>query len=168
MKKYIAAALILIVLIAAGGAFAFFHFFNGGPWQGTWWGVQDAGVNWTGDNMQNLETVTFTRNDDGTITVDHKVQVGSREIEGSLSGEGKVDGGRLQVTLKNGKTESFSYNAVDKTIATPLTNADDTPVTLKELTGDNNDEMERIRSPIVQISQKPENKIDKTLASSRS
>lgn len=116
----------------------------------------------------NLETVTFTRNDDGTITVDHKVQVGSREIEGSLSGEGKVDGGRLQVTLKNGKTESFSYNAVDKTIATPLTNADDTPVTLKELTGDNNDEMERIRSQIVQISQKPENKIDKTLASSRS
>ncbi len=66
-----------------------------------------------------------------------------------LSGEGKVDGGRLQVTLKNGKTESFSYNAVDKTIATPLTNADDTPVTLKELTGDNNDEMERIRSQIV-------------------
>ena len=167
MKKYIAAALILIVLIAAGGAFAFFHFFNGGSWQGTWWGVQDA-VNWTVDNMQNLETVTFTRNDDGTITVDHKVQVGSREIEGSLSGEGKVDGGRLQVTLKNGKTESFSYNAVDKTIATPLTNADDTPVTLKELTGDNNDEMERIRSQIVQISQKPENKIDKTLASSRS
>ena len=104
MKKYIAAALILIVLIAAGGAFAFFYFFNGGSWQGTWWGVQDAGVNWTGDNMQNLETVTFTRNDDGTITVDHKVQVGSREIEGSLSGEGKVDGGRLQVTLKNGKT----------------------------------------------------------------
>ena len=95
-------------------------------------------------------------------------QHGSREIEGSLSGEGKVDGGRLQVTLKNGKTESFSYNAVDKTIATPLTNADDTPVTLKELTGDNNDEMERIRSQIVQISQKPENKIDKTLASSRS
>ena len=73
-----------------------------------------------------------------------------------------------RVTLKNGKTESFSYNAVDKTIATPLTNADDTPVTLKELTGDNNDEMERIRSQIVQISQKPENKIDKTLASSRS
>ena len=72
MKKYIAAALILIVLIAAGGAFAFFYFFNGGSWQGTWWGVQDAGVNWTGDNMQNLETVTFTRNDDGTITVDHK------------------------------------------------------------------------------------------------
>ena len=168
MKKYLAAMVIAILLLGGGSYFAYVHFISGGPWQGTWWGVQDAGVNWTGDNMQNLETVTFTRNDDGTITVDHKVQVGSREIEGSLSGEGKVDGGRLQVTLKNGKTESFSYNAVDKTIATPLTNADDTPVTLKELTGDNNDEMERIRSQIVQISQKPENKIDKTLASSRS
>ena len=45
MKKYIAAALILIVLIACRRRFAFFHFFNGGSWQGTWWGVQDAGVN---------------------------------------------------------------------------------------------------------------------------
>lgn len=148
--------------------FCVFPFLQRRPLAGYLVGRAGRRVNWTGDNMQNLETVTFTRNDDGTITVDHKVQVGSREIEGSLSGEGKVDGGRLQVTLKNGKTESFSYNAVDKTIATPLTNADDTPVTLKELTGDNNDEMERIRSQIVQISQKPENKIDKTLASSRS
>ncbi len=43
MKKYIAAALILDrATHPVGGAFAFFHFFNGGPGQGTWWGVQDA------------------------------------------------------------------------------------------------------------------------------
>ena len=169
MKKYIAAALILIVLIAAGGAFAFFHFFNGGSWQGTWWGVQDAGVNWSGDHIRNLETVTFTRNDDKTITVEHKVQQGSKEVDGSLSGTGVVDGGRLVVTpKKGGKDVALSYNTMSKTIELPLTNADKSAVTLKVLTSDNNDEMEQIRSDIVQISQKPENKIDTTLSSSKS
>ena len=78
MKKYVVMILIAIVLIIGGGTFAYFHFANGGPWQGTWWGVQDAGVNWSGDHIRNLETVTFTQNDDKTITVDHKVQQGSR------------------------------------------------------------------------------------------
>lgn len=57
---------------------------------------------------------------------------------------------------------------MSKTIETPLTNADKTAVTLQALTQDNNDEMEQIRSEIVQISQKPENKIDTTLSSSKS
>ena len=94
MKKYVVMILIAIVLIIGGGTFAYFHFANGGPWQGTWWGVQDAGVNWSGDHIRNLETVTFTQNDDKTITVDHKVQQGSREVPGSLTGTGRIDGGR--------------------------------------------------------------------------
>ena len=57
---------------------------------------------------------------------------------------------------------------MSKTIELPLTNADKSAVTLKVLTSDNNDEMEQIRSDIVQISQKPENKIDTTLSSSKS
>lgn len=63
---------------------------------------------------------------------------------------------------------AFSYNTMSKTIELPLTNADKSAVTLKVLTSDNNDEMEQIRSDIVQISQKPENKIDTTLSSSKS
>ena len=90
MKKYVVMILIAIVLIIGGGTFAYFHFANGGPWQGTWWGVQDAGVNWSGDHIRNLETVTFTQNDDKTITVDHKVQQGSREVPGSLTGTGRL------------------------------------------------------------------------------
>lgn len=169
MKKYLAAIVIAILLIGGGGFFAYVHFISGGPWQGTWWGVQDAGVNWSGDNIRNLETLTFTKNDDKTITVEHKVQQGSKEVEGSLSGTGVVDGGRLVVTPKNGgKDVALSYNTISKTIELPLTNADKSAVTLQILTSDNNDEMEQIRSQIVQISQKPENKIDTTLSSSKS
>ena len=125
MKKYVVMILIAIVLIIGGGTFAYFHFANGGPWQGTWWGVQDAGVNWSGDHIRNLETVTFTQNDDKTITVDHKVQQGSREVPGSLTGTGRIDGGRLVITPKNGGKElALSYSAVSRSIDTPFTNAD--------------------------------------------
>ena len=169
MKKYVVMILIAIVLIIGGGTFAYFHFANGGPWQGTWWGVQDAGVNWSGDHIRNLETVTFTQNDDKTITVDHKVQQGSREVPGSLTGTGRIDGGRLVITPKNGGKElALSYSAVSRSIDTPFTNADKSTVTLKALAPENNEEMESIRSEIVQISQKPENKIDTTLSKAKS
>lgn len=169
MKKYVVIILIAIVLIIGGGTFAYFHFANGGPWQGTWWGVQDAGVNWSGDHIRNLETVTFTQNDDKTITVDHKVQQGSREVPGSLTGTGRIDGGRLVITPKNGGKElALSYSAVSRSIDTPFTNADKSTVTLKALAPENNEEMESIRSEIVQISQKPENKIDTTLSKAKS
>jgi hypothetical protein len=69
---------------------------------------------------------------------------------------------------KGGKDVALSYNTMSKTIELPLTNADKSAVTLQVLTSDNNDEMEQIRSEIVQISQKPENKIDTTLSSSKS
>ena len=162
MKKYVVMILIAIVLIIGGGTFAYFHFANGGPWQGTWWGVQDAGVNWSGDHIRNLETVTFTQNDDKTITVDHKVQQGSREVPGSLTGTGRIDGGRLVITPKNGGKElALSYSAVSRSMDTPFTNADKSTVTLKALAPENNEEMESIRSEIVQISQKPENNENK-------
>jgi len=168
MKK-LALLLIAIIILIAGGFFIFVHFISGGPWQGTWWGVQDAGINWSGDNIRNLETINFTKNEDGTINVDHKVQQGSREVDGSLAGTGVVDGGRLVVTpKKGGKDLALSYNTISKTMDTPFTNADGSTVTLKPLTQDNNDEMERIRSEIVQISQKPENKIDTTLSTAKS
>ena len=169
MKKFLVIGLIAIVVLLGGGAFAYFHFANGGPWQGTWWGVQDAGVNWSGDQIRNLETVTFSQNQDKTITVEHKVQQGSREVSGSLTGVGTVDGGRLVITPKDGSKEmTLSYSAVSKTIETSLTNADKTKVTLQALSPENNEEMEQIRSEIVQISQKPENKIDTTLSASKS
>ena len=168
MKK-LALLLIAIIILIAGGFFIFVHFISGGPWQGTWWGVQDAGINWSGDNIRNLETINFTKNEDGTINVDHKVQQGSREVDGSLAGTGVVDGGRLVVTpKKGGKDLALSYNTISKTMDTPVTNADGSTVTLKPLTQDNNDEMERIRSEIVQISQKPENKIDTTISTAKS
>ncbi|WP_296954226.1 succinate dehydrogenase [uncultured Dialister sp.] len=168
MKK-LALLLIAIIILIAGGFFIFVHFISGGPWQGTWWGVQDAGINWSGDNIRNLETINFTKNEDGTINVDHKVQQGSREVDGSLAGTGVVDGGRLVVTpKKGGKDLALSYNTISKTMDTPFTNADGSTVTLKPLTQDNNDEMERIRSEIVQISQKPENKIDTTISTAKS
>ena len=168
MKK-LALLLIAIIILIAGGFFIFVHFISGGPWQGTWWGVQDAGINWSGDNIRNLETINFTKNEDGTINVDHKVQQGSREVDGSLAGTGVVDGGRLVVTpRKGGKDLALSYNTISKTMDTPFTNADGSTVTLKPLTQDNNDEMERIRSEIVQISQKPENKIDTTISTAKS
>ncbi len=169
MKKYIFLGLAALILLLGGGAFAYLHFANGGPWQGTWWGVQDAGVNWSGDNIRNLETLTFTANEDKTIKVEHRVQQGSREVAGSLTGTGRVDGGRLVITPKNGNKEMvLSYSAVSKTIETSLTNADKTKVTLKALSQENNEEMEKIRSEIVQISQKPANKIDTTLSTSKS
>jgi len=169
MKKYLVIGLIALVVLVGGGFFAYFHFANGGPWQGTWWGVQDAGVNWSGDHIKNLEIVTFTQNEDKTITVEHKVQQGSREVNGSLTGTGKVDGGRLVITPKDGSKEmTLSYSAVSKTMETPFTNADKTKVNLQALTQENNEEMEQVRSEIVQISQKPENKIDTTLSSSKS
>ncbi len=169
MKKYIFLGLAALVLILGGGAFAYLHFANGGPWQGTWWGVQDAGVNWSGDNIRNLETLTFTANEDKTITVEHRVQQGSREVSGSLTGTGRVDGARLVITPKNGNKEMIlSYSAVSKTIETSLTNADKTKVTLQALSQENNEEMEKIRSEIVQISQKPANKIDTTLSTAKS
>ncbi len=59
-------------------------------------------MNWSGDNIRNLETITFTRNDDKTITVDHRVQQGSKEVEGSLSGTGAIDGEVVQRTLIEG------------------------------------------------------------------
>ena len=101
------------------------------------WGVQEAGMNWSGDNIRNLETITFTRNDDKTITVDHRVQQGSKEVEGSLSGTGAIDGGRLIVTTKTGREVTFSYSRISKLIELPLKNADKTVVTVKPLTGEN-------------------------------
>lgn len=124
-------------------------------------------MNWSGDNIRNLETITFTRNDDKTITVDHRVQQGSKEVEGSLSGTGAIDGGRLIVTTKTGREVTFSYSRISKLIELPLKNADKTPVTVKPLTEENNNDMEEIRSEIVKISQKPENKIDTTLSSTK-
>ncbi len=168
MKKYIIIGIIALLVILTGGAFALFSALTGGPWEGTWWGVQEAGMNWSGDQIRNLETVTFTRNEDKTITVDHRVQQGSKEVEGSLSGSGTIDGGRLVVTTKSGKEITFSYSRIDKTIETPLKNADKTAVILKPLTENNNNDMEEIRSEIVKISQKPENKIDTTLSSTKS
>lgn len=125
-------------------------------------------MNWSGDNIRNLETITFTRNDDKTITVDHRVQQGSKEVEGSLSGMGAIDGGRLIVTTKTGREVTLSYSRISKLIELPLKNADKTPVTVKPLTEENNNDMEEIRSEIVKISQKPENKIDTTLSSTKS
>ena len=110
-----------------------------------------------------------SQNDDKTITVDHKVQQGSREVPGSLTGTGRIDGGRLVITPKNGGKElALSYSAVSRSMDTPFTNADKSTVTLKALAPENNEEMESIRSEIVQISQKPENKIDTTLSKAKS
>ncbi len=168
MKKYIILGIIILAVILGGGVFALFSALSGGPWEGVWWGVQEAGMNWSGDNIRNLETITFTRNDDKTITVDHRVQQGSKEVEGSLSGTGAIDGGRLLVTTKAGREVTFSYSRISKVIELPLKNADKTVVTVKPLTGENNNDMEEIRSEIVKISQKPENKIDTTLSSTKS
>ena len=81
MKKYFI-FIVIAMMIIGGGGFALYSSLTGGPWEGTWWGIQEAGMNWTGDNIRNLETITFTRNDDKTITVEHRVQQGSKEIEG--------------------------------------------------------------------------------------
>lgn len=136
----------------------------GDPWEGTWWGVQDAGTNWSGDHIRNLETFTFTKTDSG-IAVEHKTQRGSKEIDGDLSGPATADGGRLTITpTSSGRPVTFTYSRTSKNIETSLKNADGTPVVLKELTPENNTEMEQIRSEIVQISKKPENQVNTTLA----
>ena len=158
MKKYIILGIIILAVILGGGVFALFSALSGGPWEGVWWGVQEAGMNWSGDNIRHLETITFT----------HRVQQGSKEVEGSLSGTGAIDGGRLIVTTKTGREVTFSYSRINKLIELPLKNADKTPVTVKPLTEENNNDMEEIRSEIVKVSQKPENKIDTTLSSTKS
>lgn len=155
-----------VCLLAAGTALAgcrSLPFFDS-PWEGTWWGVQDAGANWSGDDIRNLETFTFTKDGD-VITVDHKTQRGGREIDGGLSGTAKEDGGRLIITPKDGGREvTFTYSRTGGEIETSLTNADGSPVLLKELTEDNNAEMEQIRSDIVKISARPENQVNTTLS----
>lgn len=168
MKKYIIIGIIALILILGGGALALFSSLTGGPWEGTWWGMQEAGINWSGDHIRNLETFTFTKNEDKTVSVNHRVQQGSKEVEGSLSGTGRIDGGRLVVTTNSGNEVIFSYGRIDKTIETPLKNADKTAVVIKPLTEENNNDMEELRSEIVKISQKPENAIDTTLSSIRS
>lgn len=166
-SKLIISSALLIAII--GITFAYFSYTKRDPWQGTWWGVQEAGINWTGDHIKNLETVTFTDNDDGTINVIHKVQHGSKEVDGSLNGIGKIDGGRLIITpTKGNRNLELAYGRFSKEIETPFKNEDKTKVTLKRLTTENNQEMENIRSEIVRISQKPENKIDTTLSSAKS
>lgn len=137
------------------------------PWEGTWWGIQDAGMNWSGDNIQYLESFTFTRDGD-QITVQHQVQRGRQETVGELTGTGTADGGTLTITpSKGGKPVSFTYNRLKGTIETSLTNADKTPVTLKRLTDDSKSEMEKIRNNIVSVSQKPENAVNTTISSSK-
>ena len=131
MKKI----LVLINALAAaiaGGYFAATSFFTS-SWEGTWWGVQDAGLNWSGDNIKILETFTFTSNGD-SIIVDQKVQRGARELTGDLSGTAVRDGGRLTITPADGSSPvSFSFNRMNHTIETSLTNADGTPVVLKKV-----------------------------------
>ena len=167
MKKRWLIILLLFIILLAGGVFCYFTFFKASPWQDTWWGVQEAGRNWTGDDIRNLETFTFTPNDDNTITVKQRVQQGTQEVNGSLSGTGTVDGGRLTVTLSNGKEEVFTYNHMNDTIELPIQNVDKSPVELKRLTPDNNEEMEQIRSEIMKVASKPENAIDTTVSSSK-
>ncbi len=133
------------------------------PWEGTWWGVQDAGKNWSGDEIKNLEIFTFTKEGD-TITVEHRTQRGQKEIEGALSGTAVVDGGRLLVKPKDSPREViFSFSRTGRTMETSLKNADGSVVTLTELTNDNNAEMEKIRSEIIQTFSKPENAVNTTI-----
>lgn len=166
MKKPIQLLSLLLVLTAStllAGCSGLSSLF-GDPWEGTWWGVQDAGTNWSGDNIRNLETFTFTKSDSG-ITVEHKTQRGGKEIDGDLSGPATADGGRLTIIpTATGREVTFTYSRTGKDIETSLKNADGTPVVLKELTPENNAEMEQIRSEIVQISKKPENQVNTTLA----
>lgn len=154
------AACAILAGIAIGGcSIPFFSV----PWEGTWWGVQNAGANWSGDAIRNLETFTFTK-DGEQILVEHKTQRGGKEIDGPLSGTAVADGGRLTITCKNtGREVTFTFSRTSREIETPLKNADGTPVTLQELTADNNADMEEIRSDIVKISSKPENKVNTTL-----
>lgn len=134
------------------------------PGEGTWWGVQDAGLNWSGDNIKILETFTFTSNGD-SIIVDQKVQRGARELTGDLSGTAVRDGGRLTITPADGSSPvSFSFNRMNHTIETSLTNADGTPVVLKKVSDSDSAEIEKIRSEIVRTAQNPANAIDTTIS----
>lgn len=157
-----AALLFASTAFSAGCGMPFFS----APWEGTWWGVQDAGKNWTGDEIQNLETFTFTKDGD-SIIVEHKAQHGGKEIDGALAGNAAADGGRLTITPANGKEVVFTYDRMKNVIETTLTNADGSPVTLKELTEENNQEMEEIRSSIVRVSARPENQVNTTLSKRR-
>ena len=133
------------------------------PWEGTWWGVQDAGKNWSGDDIKNLEIFTFTKDGD-TISVEHRTQRGKKEIEGHLSGTAKIDGGRLLITPKDNQNEvAFSFSRTGREMETSLKNADGTPVVLKPLDSDNNEDLEKIRSEIVQTFSKPENQVNTTI-----
>lgn len=150
-------------LVLGGCAIPFFSV----PWEGTWWGVQDAGTNWSGDRIRNLETFTFTKEGE-QILVEHKTQRGAKEIDGSLSGTALADGGRLTITCREtGREATFTFSRTSREIETTLKNEDGTPVVLKELTAENNGEMEKIRSEIVSISEKPENKVNTTLSRGR-
>lgn len=163
MKKLLRlTAALLLTSALAGCSMPFFS----APWEGTWWGVQEAGRNWTGDEIQNLETFTFTKDGDN-VTVEHRTQHGGKEIDGILSGPALADGGRLTITPANSKEVVFTYDRMKNVIETTLTNADGTPVTLKELTEENNTEMEEIRSSIVRVSSRPENKVNTTLSQRR-
>ena len=44
MKKYIILGIIILAVILGGGVFALFSALSGGPWEGVWWGVQEAGM----------------------------------------------------------------------------------------------------------------------------
>lgn len=158
------AALAIAAGAALGGcAIPFFSV----PWEGTWWGVQDAGTNWSGDRIRNLETFTFTK-DGEHILVEHKTQRGAKEIDGSLSGTAVADGGRLTITCgETGREVTFTFSRTSREIETTLKNEDGTPVVLTELTPENNGKMEQIRSEIVSISAKPENKVNTTLSRGR-
>lgn len=134
-------------------------------WDGTWWGVRDAGRNWSGDEIQTLETFTFTEQDEGHITVVHRTQRGGQEIDGFLTGTARSDGARLIITPADGGRDTvFTYSRVSRAIESSLTNADGSAVVLQELTPDNNEEMEQARSNIVRIGARAENQIDTTLS----
>ena len=162
-KLFAAAALLSSLAFIQGCGVPFFD----DPWEGTWWGVQDAGKNWSGDDIKNLEIFTFKKEGD-TIAVEHRTQRGQKEIEGHLSGTAKVDGGRLLITPKDSKREVvFSFSRTGRDMETSLKNADGTPVTLKALTSDNNEDMEKIRSEIVKTFSKPENRVNTTIGNTR-
>ena len=55
MKKSKLIACLVLLIAIIGVAIAFFFYTKREPWQGTWWGVQDAGINWTGDHIKILK-----------------------------------------------------------------------------------------------------------------
>lgn len=147
----IAAALVTLAILPLGCSLL------KSPWKGTWWGVQDAGINWSGDDIRNLETFTFSQ-ENNTISIRHQVQVGSREIPGDLNGStASASGSTLTITPKSGaQPVTFSYDRGKNQIATSLTNADNSPVYLQPLTDANKSEMENIRAEIISVAKKSE------------